>query len=62
MLILTLGLNFFGLSSNYRQYQTDEYFLLTKVLNISYQDFYFHIPTFTRRYLVNKIIQENENS
>jgi hypothetical protein len=55
-------LNFFGLSSNYRQYQTDEYFLLTKVLNISYQDFYFHIPTFTRRYLVNKIIQENENS
>lgn len=54
--MLHLGLNFFALSSNYRQYLIDEYFLLSKVLRTGYQDFSL-MPTYVRKYLVNKIIE-----
>jgi hypothetical protein len=51
-----LGLSFFALSSDYRQYLIDEYFLLAKVLGTGYQDFSV-MPTYVRKYLVNKIIE-----
>ena len=60
MLTLALGLNFFGLSSSYRQYIMDEYFILSKTNNVSYSDFYYHMPTYVRRYLINKLIEEQE--
>jgi hypothetical protein len=62
MSILALGLNFFGLSSDYRQYMLDEYFVLSKNNYISYNDFYYNIPTYARKYLINKIIELTEQS
>jgi hypothetical protein len=56
--MLRLGLSFFALSSEYRQYLIDEYFLLSKVLGTGYAD-YLNMPTYVRKYLVNKIIEVN---
>jgi hypothetical protein len=56
--MLPLGLNFFALSSDYRQYLIDEFFLLSKTIHMSYLDFCI-IPTYIRKYLVNKIIELN---
>jgi hypothetical protein len=58
MLILTSGLSFFGLSFNYRKYMLDEFYVLSKFLHMSYKDFN-EIPTYMRKYLVDKIIEEN---
>lgn len=59
MLIFPLGLSFFGLSSEYRQYIIDEYYVLSKILRTSYSD-YLSMPTYVRKYLINKIIKEQE--
>ena len=56
--MLRLGLSFFALSSEYRQYLIDEYFLLSEVLGTGYAD-YLNMPTYVRKYLVNKIIEVN---
>lgn len=61
MWILPLGLNFFGLSSEYKKYIIDEYFVLSKILRTSYSD-YLIMPTYVRKYLINRIIQENEEA
>jgi len=51
-------LSFFGLSSDYKKYLLDEFYILAKVLHLSY-DVFWTIPTYTRRYLIDKIIEEN---
>lgn len=58
MWTLTSGLSFFGLSSNYRKYMMDEYYVLSKFLHMSYNDFN-TIPTYIRKYLVDKVIEDN---
>jgi hypothetical protein len=59
MLTLTLGLNFFGLSSDYRKYMDDEFFALSRTINLTYTDYY-KLPTYSRRYFINKLIEEQE--
>jgi hypothetical protein len=57
--MLDLGWTFFALSSNYRKSQIDEYYYLTKLLNVSYQDFLI-MPLFIRKYLLDKWVEENK--
>jgi hypothetical protein len=54
-----LGWNFFGLSSDYSKFLLDEFYLLAKILRTSYSD-YLKMPTYVRRYLVDKIIEEHK--
>jgi hypothetical protein len=54
-----LGWNFFGLSSDYSKSILDEFYLLAKMLRTSYSDF-LKMPTYVRRYLVDKIIEEHK--
>ena len=61
MLILTSGLNFFALSSSYRKYMIDEYYILSKFIGMSYRDFN-EIPTYIRKYLIDKVIEENTSN
>jgi hypothetical protein len=56
---LVLGWTFFALSSDYRKSQLDEFYYLTKLLNISYNDF-LQMPIFARKYLLDKWIEENK--
>jgi hypothetical protein len=56
--MLVLGLNFFALSSEYGKYLIDEYYVLAKILRMSYSDFMV-IPTYKRKYLINRIIKDN---
>jgi len=56
MLTSPSGWSFFGFSSDYKKYQLDEFYLLNKNLNISWTEFHV-IPTFARRYLVDKIVE-----
>jgi hypothetical protein len=56
---LVLGWTFFALSSDYRKSQLDEFYYLTKLLNISYSDF-LQMPIFARKYLLDKWIEENK--
>jgi hypothetical protein len=57
--MLVLGWTFFVLSSDYRKNQIDEYFYLSKLLNVSYSDFE-RMPIFIRKYLLNKWVEENK--
>jgi hypothetical protein len=54
-----LGWSFFGLSSEYSKFILDEYYLLAKILRTSYSD-YLKMPTYVRRYLVDKIIEDSQ--
>jgi hypothetical protein len=56
--MLVLGSTFFALSSEYRKSQIDEFYYLTTLLKVSYQDFE-RMPIFVRKYLLNKWIEEN---
>ena len=53
------GSTFFVLSSDYRKSQLDEFYYLNSLLNISYQDFLI-MPLFTRKYLLDKWIEDNK--
>jgi hypothetical protein len=53
-----LGLIFFALSSDYHQLVLDEYYLMAKFLRTSWSDFLI-MPTYVRKYLINKIIKLN---
>jgi hypothetical protein len=55
--MLGLGLTFFALSSDYRKIQIDEFYYLTTLMNISYQDFE-RMPLFVRKYLLDKWIED----
>jgi hypothetical protein len=57
--MLVLGSTFFALSSEYRKNQIDEFYYLTTLLKISYQDFE-RMPIFVRKYLLNKWIEETK--
>ena len=54
-----LGLNFFGLSSNYKKNLLDELYYLTKLANFSYSDL-MSMPSFERRYFMDKLQEEYE--
>ncbi len=56
--MLVSGWTFFVLSSDYRKSQIDEFYYLTKLLNISYSDF-LNIPIFYRKYILDKWVKEN---
>jgi hypothetical protein len=56
--MLVSGWTFFVLSSDYRKGQIDEFYYLTKLLNISYSDF-LNIPIFYRKYILDKWVKEN---
>jgi hypothetical protein len=53
-----LGLSFFALSSDYVKYLIDEFYILARFLRMSYTD-YLNIPTYIRKYLIDKIIEDN---
>ena len=57
--MLVVGLNFFALSSDYRQGQIDEFYLLSTIFSVTYQDFLI-MPLFMRKYLLNKWIENNK--
>jgi hypothetical protein len=57
--MLGLGLTFFALSSDYRKIQIDEFYYLTTLMKISYQDFE-RMPLFVRKYLLDKWIEDNK--
>ncbi len=57
--MLVLGSTFFALSSEYRKNQIDEFYYLTTLLKVSYQDFE-RMPIFVRKYLLNKWIEDNQ--
>jgi len=57
--MLVLGSTFLALSSEYRKNQIDEFYYLTTLLKISYQDFE-RMPIFVRKYLLNKWIEETK--
>ncbi len=57
--MLVLGSTFFALSSEYRKSQIDEFYYLTTLLKVSYQDFE-RMPVFVRKYLLNKWIEDNQ--
>jgi hypothetical protein len=56
--MLVSGLTFFVLSSDYRVGQINEFYYLTKLLNVSYSDF-LKMPVFFRKYLLDKWVKEN---
>jgi hypothetical protein len=56
--MLVLGLTFFVLSSDYRKGQLDEFYYLTTLMNVSYNDFLM-MPIFTRKYLLDKWVEIN---
>jgi hypothetical protein len=58
---LVLGLTFFSLSSDYRKVQIDEFYYLTTLMKISYQDFE-RMPLFVRKYLLDKWIEDNQKT
>ena len=59
--MLDLGLTFFSLSSDYRKVQIDEFYYLTTLMKISYQDFE-RMPLFVRKYLLDKWIEDNQKT
>ncbi len=57
--MLVSGLTFFVLSSDYRKGQLDEYYYLSTLMNVSYQDF-LNMPLFMRKYLLDKWVEEHK--
>jgi len=55
--MLTLGLNFFVLSSQYKKVLLDEIYYLTKLGNFTYSDLLM-MPTFERKYFMDKLTSE----
>ena len=53
------GQNFFGLSSEYRKGQIDEFFYLNKLMGVGWGDFE-KMTLFVRQYLLDKWIEENQ--
>ncbi len=60
MLTSPLGWNFFGLSSKYSKIILEEYFYLAKYIHMQYGEF-MKIPTYVRKYLVEKLIEDLES-
>lgn len=59
MYVSLLGQSFFVLSSDYKKTMLDEFFYLSKHVNMSYSDL-MTMPTFERKYFINKLSSEFE--
>lgn len=59
MYVSLLGQSFFVLSSDYKKTMLDEFFYLSKHVNMSYSDLMI-MPTFERKYFINKLSSEFE--
>jgi hypothetical protein len=59
--MLLLGLNFFVLSSDYKKLLLDETYYLIKYANFSYGDI-LTMPTYERKYFVDKLFSENSKN
>jgi hypothetical protein len=57
--MLLLGWNFFGLSSEFKKYQLDEFYYLVKYGKFSYSDLMV-MPIFERKYFMDKLHKEYE--
>jgi len=55
-----LGWNFFGLSSQYKITILDEFYYFSKIFRTQYSEF-MSLPTYVRKYLINKYVEEIEN-
>jgi hypothetical protein len=54
-----LGQSFFAFSSEYSKQILDEFYVLAKILHMSYTDF-LKTPVYVRRYLIDKMIRDSE--
>jgi|SaaInl6LU_22_DNA_1037377.scaffolds.fasta_scaffold19695_2 hypothetical protein len=57
MYVSLLGQSFFVLSSDYKRVMLDEFYYLSKHVNMSYSDM-MSMPTFERKYFINKLSEE----
>jgi len=57
MYVSLSGQSFFVLSSDYKRTMLDEFYYLSKHVNMSYLDMMF-MPTFERKYFINKLSEE----
>jgi hypothetical protein len=57
MYVSLLGQSFFVLSSDYKKTMLDEFYYLSKHVNMSYTDM-MSMPTFERKYFINKLSEE----
>jgi phosphoribosylformylglycinamidine (FGAM) synthase-like amidotransferase family enzyme len=57
--MLPLGLSFFGLSSEVKQYILDEFYYLVKFGGFSYSDLMV-MPVYERKFFMNKLTKEYE--
>jgi len=57
MYVSLLGRSFFVLSSDYKKTMLDEFYYLSKHVNMSYTDM-MSMPTFERKYFINKLSEE----
>jgi len=56
---LVLGQSSFALSSDYRQGQLNEFYYLTTLMKIGWDDFN-KMPIFVRKYLLDKWVEDNK--
>jgi len=57
--MLVLGQSSFALSSDYRQGQLNEFYYLTTLMKIGWDDFN-KMPIFVRKYLLDKWVEDNK--
>jgi hypothetical protein len=57
--MLRSGLSFFGLSYEHSKNILDEFYYLSKLNHLNYSDF-LSMPTYIRKYLVEKLIEDNQ--
>jgi hypothetical protein len=57
--MLVLGQSSFALSSDYRQGQLNEFYYLTTLMKIGWDDFN-KMPIFVRKYLLDKWVEDNQ--
>jgi hypothetical protein len=57
--MLVLGQSSFALSSDYRQGQLNEFYYLTTLMKIGWDDFN-KMPIFVRKFLLDKWVEDNK--
>ena len=57
--MLVFGQSSFALSSDYRQGQLNEFYYLTTLMKIGWDDFN-KMPIFVRKYLLDKWVEDNQ--
>lgn len=57
--MLVLGQSSFALSSDYRQGQLNEFYYLTTLMKIGWDDFN-KMPIFVRKYLLDKWVEDTQ--